>query len=82
MALSRSRKLREPASEVVPAASWVVRSASGAGSGLAALPVLATDAEAAERPQGLGLDAGAAKLSAKGATGRGPAAGAGLLLAP
>ena len=50
-------------------------------SGLGALSTVAVDA-GEECPQGLGLDAGAPKLSANGATGRGAAAGAGLLLAP
>ena len=66
---------------MVSASAWVLRSAARAVSGLEGLPAEAAEAEE-ERPQGLGLDAGLAQLSAKGATGRGPGAAAGLGLAP
>ena len=80
MALSRSRKLRELPSAVEPVSLWEPRSAGRLASGLETLLVagLVAGLEALlERPQGLGVGAGAAaRLSDRGATGNGAGVGA------
>ena len=78
MALSRSRKLRELPSAVEPVSLWEPRSAGRLASGLETLLVAGLEA-LLERPQGLGVGAGAAaRLSDRGATGNGAGVGAGL----